>query len=151
MKRPYFASMWTNESRKNIVDNRYATYKGKYMKCIDVIHKFDQGFKQNAQHKLWKKICNNTDYYLLFEPAFYSQLTPDMIKNGIFKKWDTNGQLMKQITYENGKPCGRYQELNENTMKVDHGEYINGMHHSRSSAFEEWTDIPIKDKQNDLV
>ena len=114
----------TNEKRDNVVDKRYAKYRGSEFLVIAIIYKFT-GEKRNEVYNsyykdkkmLYKqgeiirvddfdinldKICApGIHYFRDHEAAFYYEL--DKVDNGEYKSWYKNGQLRDQYIYLNGK------------------------------------------------
>ncbi len=135
----------TNESRKSIIDVKYAKHRTNKVKVILIIHKFTLDTVDNVKNSIYEKKLkyvvnerieekdydmnlNNVysagiHYFKKIECAFYFTVKPESC-TGHYIEWFTNGQKKQECDCIDGEYYGQCTNWYENGQKNIECNYI---------------------------
>lgn len=132
-------------NRKNIINDKYAQYKGNKLEVVLIFNKLnlnekldeiiDIFYKTQRKYKIGHIIQNEIYFYKLIMQVYLYELNYDycyyenILKyklDGEFRLYQPNGQINKIINYKNGKLEGEYIVYSENKEIIYMCKYISG-------------------------
>jgi MORN repeat variant len=136
----------TDESRPNIINPECAQYRADKLLIVDIVHKYnpkmeltvvleDIEFKVSAS-SITQQYLYHVDYFKNPAVPLYYR-TVGHPKNGAYKKWYKNGQLIEECTYKDGELDGLCRRWYENGQLKEECTYKRGFQNGLGRLWEQ--------------
>jgi antitoxin component YwqK of YwqJK toxin-antitoxin module len=152
----------TNVGRDNVVDLKYAKFRGNKFMVVGIQHKYDPSLITTsiASRGYYKKslvytigeivevedynmnkniVCTTGIHFFLTREAAFSYEKPadeyfEQL-SGVYTTYHDNGNKSSETTYENGKLHGPYVSYHDNGNKITKSTYKNGQLHGYHAVY----------------